>query len=548
MGIEMFRTDGDRRVPAAVLAALLAAVLPGLSTMPAKADTALGAPGHYLKFATKCYLHNPDGRAFELTVHRFEWVIEGRWNQRNMGIRLTGPDKRVITDKMYEVGNDGVTLRVPNGAKGTYLLEVNPEKSWRLWYVTCSLDRSVAYAGPGEGHAVDDYWFAANPFVPRRWWFFVPVETKSFRLLAQRVERWMSQREDYGLVLISPRGQRVEVLWGQENPGDPGVESKTILVEPGSAGRFWAVEVRFGDAHKYSDVNLSLDGVPPYLARSPEEWFDPWTDGPAPVRPYDEAQFLQSARNEQAENTNVAHWMPCPSLGDPSASKVAGPAAFALWNPEGRELAWQIGTYLERRTRDTAELAIAGPQGKLLVEKRFELASAQGWPDEKLPVGRGVYTFDVRGAEHFFFYTYPATPLVLIGRPVEAWRRFTLEVGGARNWYFYVPKGVETFRVRAAAGLETDVVHLEINAPDRTLAMIYDNQAEKTVRVPPGLDGKIWHVRVDVGSATEMFTRRPKPRCPAIRLTLDLEGVPGFLAPTWEQWFDPDDPKPAIRR
>jgi hypothetical protein len=78
--------------------------------------------------------------------------------------------------------------------------------------------------------------------------------------------------------------------------------------------------------------------------------------------------------------------------------------------------------------------------------------------------------------------------------------------------------------------------------------MIYDNQAEKTVRVPPGLDGKIWHVRVDVGSATEMFTRRPKPRCPAIHLTLDLEGVPGILAPTWEQWFDSDDPKPAVRR
>ncbi len=67
----------------------------------------------------------------------------------------------------------------------------------------------------------------------------------------------------------------------------------------------------------------------------------------------------------------------------------------------------------------------------------------------------------------------------------EAWRRFTLEVGGARNWYFYVPKGVETFRVRAAARLETDVVHLEINVPDRTLAMIYDHQAEKTVHVPP---------------------------------------------------------------
>ena len=31
-------------------------------------------------------------------------------------------------------------------------------------------------------------------------------------------------------------------------------------------------------------------------------------------------------------------------------------------------------------------------------------------------------------------------------------------------------------------------------------------------------------------------------------MTLELKGVPGYLAPTWEQWFDPDAPRPAGAR
>ena len=31
-----------------------------------------------------------------------------------------------------------------------------------------------------------------------------------------------------------------------------------------------------------------------------------------------------------------------------------------------------------------------------------------------------------------------------------------------------------------------------------------------------------------------------EPRFPSLDLTVDLAGVPGYLAPTWEQWFDPN--------
>jgi hypothetical protein len=34
----------------------------------------------------------------------------------------------------------------------------------------------------------------------------------------------------------------------------------------------------------------------------------------------------------------------------------------------------------------------------------------------------------------------------------------------------------------------------------------------------------------------------PDTRYLGLYLTLDLKGVPGYLAPTWEQWFDPERP------
>ncbi|MCX7935803.1 MAG: hypothetical protein N3A66_11170, partial [Planctomycetota bacterium] len=57
------------------------------------------------------------------------------------------------------------------------------------------------------------------------------------------------------------------------------------------------------------------------------------------------------------------------------------------------------------------------------------------------------------------------------------------------------------------------------------------------------LDGKIWHLRADVGSASRLITEGPPSgRYLSIYLTLELKGVPGLLAPTWEQWFDPTAP------
>ncbi len=92
-------------------------------------------------------------------------------------------------------------------------------------------------------------------------------------------------------------------------------------------------------------------------------------------------------------------------------------------------------------------------------------------------------------------------------------------------------------------------MHFEVCSPDRTAVLIYDRAGEKTVKVPDGLAGKIWHLRPDVGSATRIVAK-PGPDCryQEIRLTVDLKGVPGYLSPTWEQWFDPFGPVQSEKR
>jgi hypothetical protein len=160
----------------------------------------------------------------------------------------------------------------------------------------------------------------------------------------------------------------------------------------------------------------------------------------------------------------------------------------------------------------------------------------------------GVLEVTVGGAERWFAFTYPATPLVWRGEEgTDGWQRFTFEAGTARNWYFHVPDGTESFRIRAAAQHPEDVFHLAINAPDRTVDLLYGREAESTIEVPDGLDGKLWHLRPDVGSASRLRGADPAgPRYLGVYLELDLNGVPGLLAPTPGQWFDPETKRRAL--
>ena len=548
---------------------LLAGAL-GVGVYDAGAETALGDGGHFLKYGTKVSLLNPDGRAFTVTIHLFRWPVS-QWNPEKVALQIVDPAGKAVVEGMSTIEGASRTFQMPAGPKGVYTVEMNlgayQSPANTDFYIESSLDRSVVWTGLPKEHAVRGRWMIVQCSVPRRYWFWVPDGVKSFSFHSQSIQNYQSQREDWGITVFSPRGQRVRSLWGDldwtkgdYNEGNGAfsttesrIATAKVNVEPGAGGRFWCVEIRFADSHNYSKISLSLDGVPPYLARSPEEWFNPETGEIPQPDVYDNDTFMQFARNRHEDGwPYMENFSPCPSLGDPDGAEVRGDAAFALWNPEDRPLKFKVGSYLPRdmgstNTHMKADVKITGANGKVIVNRKDpidHLHGDHGMPESIPLTGKGVAKIEISGVERWLAFTYPATPLVLIGREVEdGWSRFNLEVGSARNWYFFVPRGTKEFSVRASAQHEQDIMNLEINAPDRTLAVIYDRAGEKTVKVPAGLDGKIWHLRGDVGSATVMQTPGgPETRYLGLYLTLDLKGVPGFLSPTWEQWFDPVHP------
>lgn len=540
-----------------------------------RAETAIGDWGHFLSYTPTVFLNNPKGKAFEMKVHVMQWGTRS-WPRKKQKFRLLGPDKKVVLEGEREYKDSAVTLQVPAGKAGVYRLSLTDN----VW-VSSTLDQSVAWTGIAGTHLMDDAAFkdpetgkkrkphfyekkahiVFQASVPRRWWFWVPKDVRTFSCRAMRADRCMSQREDWGYFIITPRGQRIRALWGQpDHTGGKAYRQDQVVkveVEPGAAGRFWSLEVSLADSHQYSNINFSFDGVPPYLARSPEEWFDPATGKSPEVSAYDDTPFIQSAKTEmlKKEWPILQHFSPCPSLGDPDGIEVLGDAVYAFWNPENRPLGYRIGTYLPRggfKGEVQAQVKITNGKDETVLEEKLpmhHLHNKHGHPSHTFKNASGVCRVAVSGVERFMTFTYPATPMVLVGKSQEGWRRFSFTACAPRNWYFFVPKGTKQFDLKVKAHIPTDVVKLEVCAPDRVMALIYGNEGARTVTVPKGLDNKIWYLRPSVGSASRMITEKgPDYRYQDLPLTLDLKGVPGYLAPTWEQWFDPEKPVPAMRR
>ncbi len=572
-------------------------------TSQAYAGSGLGDWGHFLSYTPTACFRNPDGKPFTIIIHAMRWVVPA-WNPGQITVRLIGPDGQIVLDGPQKLEKAAVTLEVKEAAKGVYRLHTEGASVW----FESSLPQAVAYTGePGHsllarGDSVTDeqtgksrpraYYENRGPVifqtvVPRRWWFWVPEDVTTFTAEAMRDGMAMSQREDWGFFIISPRGQRIRALWGQPPQRSHASGEYTqrqrveVEVEPGAGGRFWCLEVSNGDSHQYSKVNISFEGIPPYLARSPEEWFDPRTGDAPTVTLYDDTPFIQGAPladdislqdlHHKAKDPKFAwtdrlrwieqrwphleHFSPCPSLGDPDGSEILGDATFALWNPEGRDLGFRIGTYLTPhgdKGPAMAQVKVTGADGKTVLDKALPILhihGTSGAPSDVLKTGKGVARVAVSGAQRWLSFTYPATPLVLIGQDAGEWKRFRLTACAPRNWYFLVPKGAKAFSFRYATDLETDVLQMEVSAPDRTMAIAYGRGGEQTVTVPEGLDGKIWSVRPSVGAATRLVTEAgPEYRHQDLPMTLEFKGVPGYLSPTWEQWFDPESPRLPAQR
>ncbi len=532
--------------------------LPAAAPAPAQAGAWLGDAGHYLTGQTKIHLLNASGGDFSVTLYRYNWPFEGHWNQRRLPLTVTGPAGEIVLQATVEADEAGQTLTVPPAGKGVYTLQVRSH-SLNYWHVSTSLPRAVVWTGPGTDNASPYHgqWLTVAPMVPRTWYFLVPQGTTFFTIKTQSHPA-RTQREDQGLIVRSPRGQPVAALWDQPNPSvrDGQIVSgqtlhleqeANIVVDPGSDGRFWSLEVRLGGGHTWTDYPIALLGVPPYLAQTPDMWFNPAT-GEIPARlVYDEQPFVRTQMPpvEAQARPHLAYWMPSPAIGDPAANEIHTPAKIAFWNPENRELDLALATYLPRNMQPvSADLRFASPPGQTVFTDRASLSS-----DEKNPYRRtlrfhGVGLLEVANCERFWAYTYPATAAVLVGEPIDqGWQRLRLEAGSLRHWFFHVPAATRQFQVRLKTLNPNDVVDLEIHAPDRLLARLYGRQATTLVEVPEGLDDRIWHVRLDVGGATRYLPAAGHPRYAVIPLELDFHGLPACLAPTWEQWFDPALPR-----
>lgn len=520
----------------------------------------VGDFGHYLtRSDTDIYLLNPDGHSFTVTLHRYNWVFERgtRWNSPILPVRVTGPDGSTVLEERFDTDEAGVSFEVPGSGEGVYRLHVNVH-GLNYWHLTTSLGHAVASAS-GERE------FNAVPIVPRRWTFFVPEGTDYFTIRTWGY-RGRSQREDHGLTVRSPQGQRMGMLWDNPNPmvrdgeiiwgrdhGDL-EEVLHIVVEPGSDGRFWSLEVEMGDAHVWSNFPFAIERIPPYVASTPEQWFNPDTGEAPDPKLYEEVAFVRKVLPEDGGERwpHFAHWMPgahggrkdwmaAPALGDNASNQIRTPSRFALWNPEGRELALHIRDYVPRSpaSENTATVRILDEGGAILETlETLPLGHADGFIH---PLSfRGVRFVEVDRIERYWAFTYPGTPLVLLGEAQgDGWHRFPIEAGLRRHWFFKVPEGIRQFEVRADTGNEADIVAMDVNAPDRTVARFYSSEGSLTIPVPAGLDGKIWHFSIGIGSLTRSYPVGSTPRNPMIAFDLEVRGIPPFIAPTWEQWFNP---------
>lgn len=537
--------------------AVLGTIAGGLCVVAAaRGDAFIGDAGHFIaQFSPDIFISNPAGRAFSVTVHRHIWDTDFG-NTGTYRIAVQAPGGVEVAKGAIPALTPKTTLKVPAGERGTYKLIVQPG-GYGLTWVECSLDRMVVATGDWDMKDGSYKYFNLHAMAPRRWYFYVPPGVKKFQI-KHTIMPFQSHKEDYGFFVMSPRGQRLAALYGGKplevetrTPNVPIPIIREIEVDEGTAGRFWSLWVTGGDSHNFSDMQILLKDVPPFLAPAPEQWFDP-AAGRAPEKiVYDEShvRLLDKACQPDARGRIQSRdhylWAPAVFLGDEDYNGMRGPHTIYLNNPANRAIDFGVGAYaIHEKERLPVSYRVGAPDGKLV----FEGQGTYGHhANDRIAVpasGAGVYRIDVDAPE-WFAWNEPATPIVLAGAPQpEGGFCFKLQIGIARHWFFLVPKGIRQFRVAVAVADPAHVLLAEIHAPDRMADQLYvrGSAAQNVILpVPEGLDGKIWFLRTEVGSATRFVSEAPGSASSRVRINADvtLYGVPGYLAPTWEQWFDP---------
>ena len=528
-----------------------------LAGSPVQAGSRIGDGGHFLMGGVGIHANNPTGKPFTVTVHRHIWASHPMYNEGAYRITVLDPADKAVAAGTIPSGKSKAVLNVPKGAAGVYRIRYSGA-GYSLSWIECSLDQMVAAAGDWEMKAGYAKTFALHAMTPRRWYFHVPPDVKEFKIKTTGGIAFTSTREDWGYFVMNPRGQRVNAVFGGVPPRDSQrdplvkngyiIDERTIYVDEGTAGRFWSLWVTGGDSHSFADLQILVKGVPPFYAPTPEQWFDPRTGKAPPRIVYDTAQIRAPGHNKDAEGRRLSRdhyqWAPSPFLGDEDYTGMRGPHSVFFRNPEGRAIDFGTCAYvISPKSRVPVRYRVFAPGGKKILDK----ADSFAWRDSSrvhIPAaGKGVYRVDV-DCKEWYAWAEPVPPMVLAGRPTKTGgARFSLQIGIARHWFFKVPKGVKEFGVTVNVPDPNHALLTEIHAPDRMVDVVYargPRPREVKVAVPPGQDDKVWFLRTEVGSMTRYLSvDAARPKRVRIDADIDLDGVPGFLAPTWEQWFLP---------
>jgi len=542
------------------LATAAAATLLVVAT--ARAGSQIGDAGHFIIGAPAVFANNPKGEAFTVTVHRHIWASHPWGSDGRYKMSVIAPGGKVVAAGTIPSGKPKVTLRAPKGKPGVYEIRYKPG-GYGLTWIQCSLDRMVVAAGDWDMKQSYQKTFALHAMAPRRWYFHVPAGVKQFRIKTGGGIAFTSTREDWGYLVMNPRGQRVSAVYGGVPPRakqrDAVVKNgfvtdeRVVYVDQGAAGRFWSIWVTGGDSHSFSDLHILLKGVSPYYAPTPEQWFDPRT-GKAPGKiVYDKSQVRALDRASKTDKSgkrisrDFYDSAPSTFLGDEDYTGMRGPHTVYLANPAGRPITFGTCTYvLPIGKRSPVSYSVFGPTGRPVLKTKGSFA----WRDSNrikiLAAGKGVYRVDV-DCKEWYAWAEPAPQMVLAGkRTAGGGSVFKLQIGIARHWCFKVPKGTRQFELAVTVPDKDHALLAELHAPDRILEILYvrgGNSRRAKVTVPAGFDDKIWFVRTEVGSATRYVSEDVKnPRRVRVDADIELRGVPGYLAPTWEQWFLPVSP------
>ncbi len=204
----------------------------------------------------KTVIFRHEGGAVTFAARREAWGARVK-DEAEGWVRLVGPDGAVVKEQRFSTDTFPVTFEASLPAtapRGDWRLVVHDDLRGR-WDVTGPTRRVVAvgdgvqFGGLGEA----------------RWSFQVPRGTRTFK-----VGLTAHHAGAFGCWVLDPNGRPLVTAEGRQ--GAPGADrlEREVAVPAGADGQPWSLVVFAG-----MDLSIRLEGVPGYLATSPEAWFEP---------------------------------------------------------------------------------------------------------------------------------------------------------------------------------------------------------------------------------------------------------------------------------